>query len=205
MRWAWLPVVYLILGMPLPDYVYEKIALPLQNLAAAASGKLLTLFGADVKVDALRLDIVGMSGTHYPPVMVADACSGIRSMMAFIALAVAWAYITDRPWWQRLVLVLAGIPVMVACNILRVSLTCTMYVIDKPQFGQDLMHEFMGMALLIPALLLLMLLSKFLSSLFVEVEEEDSPGAQTGPGPGVPPTGGASQGGAEPKPAQERN
>jgi hypothetical protein len=57
-----------------------------------------------------------------------------------------------------------------------------MFVIDKPQFGEDFMHEFMGMALLVPALLLLMLLSKFLSILFVEVEEEaEAPAPAGGP------------------------
>jgi exosortase len=172
-RVAWLPVVYLILAMPLPDTTYEKIALPLQRLAAYSSGVLLKLFGTVIQVDSLRLNVVSRSGAHYPPLTVEEACSGIRSMMAFVALAVAWAYITDRPWWQRGLLVLAGLPILVACNILRVTLTATMYVIDQPQFGQKFMHEFMGMALLVPALLLLMLLSKFLSSLFVEVEEDE--------------------------------
>jgi exosortase len=172
MRLAWLPVVFLILGMPLSDSVYDGIALPLQGLAASASGALLRAFGASVSVDALRLSITGRSGTPYA-LTVAEACSGVRSMMAFVALSVAWAYITDRPWWQRLVLVLASIPVTVACNILRVTLTGTMYVIDKPEFGEKIIHELMGVALLVPALGLLMLLSKLLSSLFVEVDEED--------------------------------
>ena len=182
MRVAWLPVAYLILAMPLPPAVYDGIALPLQNLAAAASAKLLGFFGVVISVLELNLTVTSLSG-QVKTVTVAEACSGIRSMMAFVALAVAWAYITPRPWWHRLTLVLAGIPVMVACNILRVSLTCTMFVIDKPQFGEDLMHEFMGMALLVPAMGLLWLLSKFLSALFVDVEEEDSPPAGDGPEP----------------------
>jgi exosortase len=173
LRVVWLPIVYLILAMPLPDNIYDGIALPLQTLAATASGALLRIFGADIRVDALSLEVVGMSGVRYPPLTVAEACSGIRSMMAFVALSVAWAYMADRPWWHRLVLVLAGMPVMVACNILRVSMTATMYVIDKPEFGKELMHELMGVVLLIPALLLLMLLSKFLSSLYVDVEEDE--------------------------------
>jgi exosortase len=172
MRVVWMPVAYLILAMPLPDAVYEKIALPLQGLAASTAGQLLKLFGVNITVDALHMEIWSISGQKHE-LTVAEACSGIRSMMAFVALAVAWAYITDRPWWHRLVLVLAGFPVLIACNILRVSLTGTMFVIDQPGLGQDAMHELMGMILLIPALLLLMLLSKFLSSLFIEVEEEE--------------------------------
>jgi exosortase len=185
---VWPPIVYLLLGMPLPDTLYESIALPLQKLAAAASEAFLGLFGVNMKVDALRLSILSLSGkTHV--LTVAEACSGIRSMMAFVALAVAWAYITDRPWWHRLTLVLAGVPIMIACNILRVSLTATMFVIDQPAFGEQTMHELMGMALLVPALGLLMLLSKLLSSLFVEVEEEEEGAAAVAAGPSTPGAG----------------
>ncbi|HUT57251.1 MAG TPA: exosortase/archaeosortase family protein [Phycisphaerae bacterium] len=178
MKVAWLPVVYLVLAMPIPGTLYGRIALPLQMLAAKASGAMLHLFGVKIQVTSLRMDIVSMSGVAYPPLTVAEACSGVRSMMAFVALSVAWAYITDRPAWQRLVLILAGIPVMVACNILRVALTCTMYVFDQPEFGQDLMHEFMGMVLLIPAAGLLYLLSKLMQSLYVEEDEDQPPADQ---------------------------
>ncbi len=190
-RVAWVPIVYLILAMPLPDALYEKIALPLQSLAAAASAKLLGLFGVQITVDALHLQVVSLSGKSIP-LNVEEACSGIRSMMAFVALSVAWAYITDRPWWHRLALVLAGVPVMIACNILRVALTATMFVIDKRQFGEDLMHELMGMVLLIPAAGFLWLLSKLLSSLFVEVEEEEEEGKA--PSPGAPGAASAQEG-----------
>jgi hypothetical protein len=74
-------------------------------------------------------------------------------------------------------------PIMVCCNILRVTTTATMYVIDKPQFGQELMHELMGVVLLIPALLLLMGLGKFLSSLYVDVEDDEPGAPANGPAP----------------------
>lgn len=190
-RVAWVPVVYLILAMPLPDTLYDGIALPLQKLAAKSSEMILRLFGAKITVEALQLEIWSVTGQKHG-LTVAEACSGIRSMMAFVALSVAWAYITDRPGWQRLVLVLAGIPITVACNILRVTLTATAFVVDWPVFGQDLMHEFMGMALLVPAAALLWLLSKFLENLFVDVEEEDEK-------KGEAPAGAASGGPHPPK------
>ncbi len=181
MRVAWVPILYLVLAMPIPDALYNRIALPLQGLAARASGLLLNMFGASVTVTELNLDIIGQSGTQYA-VMVAEACSGMRSLMAFIALSVAMAYIEDKPRWQRVVLVLAGVPIAVVCNILRVALTGAMYAVDKPEFGSDLMHEFMGMALLVPAFLLLLGLGKIMQSLFVEEEEDDE---DTGYRPGM--------------------
>ena len=174
---TWVPIVYLVLAMPIPDRLYNEIALPLQMLAAKCSGALLHIFGVDITVRALSLEIVSRSGIQYPPLTVAEACSGVRSLMAFVALSVAIAYIDNKPWWHRVVFVLAGIPIAVACNILRVSLTCTMYVIDKPDLGQNLMHEMMGMALLVPALLLLLLLGWFLQRLFIDVDEDEQEGA----------------------------
>jgi len=103
--------------------------------------------------------------------------SWIRSLMAFVALSVALAYIEPRPIWQKIVLVLAGIPIAVACNILRVTLTGTMFVIDKPELGKDIMHEIMGMVLLVPALFLLLAILKLMQWLYIsEDEEEDQSG-----------------------------
>ena len=172
MRVAWVPVLYLVLAMPFPERLYQNIALPLQNFAAMMSTIMLQLFGVDISVNASQLDIVSISGAHHP-LTVAEACSGVRSLMAFISLSVAMAYIDDRPLWQRLVLIFSGVPIAIACNVLRVALTGMMFVLDRPDLGQDFMHEFMGMALLIPALLLLLLLSKLMNSVYLDEEYED--------------------------------
>jgi exosortase len=174
MRVAWVPILYLSLAMPIPARLYERIAIPLQGLAASASGYLLRTFGASVRVTALNLQITSISG-HTHGVMVAEACSGVRSLLAFVALGVAMAFIERRPAWQRGVLILAGVPIAVVCNILRVALTGAMYVFDLPELGHSFMHEFMGMALLVPALLLLLLLSRLMRSLFIEEEVDESP------------------------------
>ena len=187
MRVAWVPIVYLALAMPISDSLYGAIAMPLQLLAAKTSGGLLHLFGVTVDVDALNLQITSGAGKVYP-VEVAEACSGVRSLMAFVALSVAWAYINDRPWWHRVVLILAGLPIMVACNILRVTLTGAMFAHDWPELGNGTMHEMMGMILLIPALGLLWLLSRLMQALFVDVEEPSD----------SPPDAGATPGGVRP-------
>lgn len=172
MRVAWVPIVYLALAMPIPQILYGQIAVPLQGLAATSSGFLLRLFGVEISVTVLNLRITSISGEVYG-LTVAEACSGVRSLMAFVALSVAMAYVEDRPNWQRLVLVLAGVPIAVVCNILRVTLTSAMYVHDRPELGTDFMHEFMGIVLLIPALLLLVLLSRLMRSVYIEEDVED--------------------------------
>ena len=169
---AWLPIVYFLLAIPIPEILYTRIAVPLQELAAKCSGGILDLVGVEIEVTASALSIVSRGGVEHT-LTVAEACSGVRSLMAFVALSVAMAYIEDRPFWQRMVMVFASVPIAVACNIIRVTMTCTMYVIDKPELGQDFMHTFMGLVLLAPALLLLILLGWLMRGLYVDVEEED--------------------------------
>ncbi|MFP4053427.1 MAG: exosortase/archaeosortase family protein [Phycisphaerae bacterium] len=172
-RLTWLPIVYLVLALPIPDTLYNRIALPLQNGAAFVSAAFLTGIGVDLQAQASQLMIKSYSGTWYP-VTVAEACSGVRSLMAFVALGVALAYLTDRPLWQRVFLLAIIIPVTVFMNMIRVTITCYMYVIDRPELGQKFMHTFLGMVMLIPAALVLWGFAKLLDALFVEEEAEEA-------------------------------
>jgi exosortase len=175
MKLVWLPVVYLVLAIPVNDRVYTFISLPLQNIAADASAAFLSAIGVTLKHTASQLTILSNGGNWYP-VTVAEACSGVRSLMAFIALGVALAYLADRPVWQRVVLLAMIIPVVVLTNMVRVTITCYMYVIDRPELGQKFMHTFLGMLMLIPAGLVLWGLAKLMDALFVEedIDETDS-------------------------------
>ncbi|MCJ7545169.1 MAG: exosortase/archaeosortase family protein [Phycisphaerae bacterium] len=179
MRIAWLPILYLVLAMPIPEILYVKISLPLQNFAARGATTFLQLCGVEMGVTASRLDVVSRSGAENS-LTVAEACSGIRSLIAYIALGVAWAYLEYRPIWQRLVLVAAAVPIAIFLNVARVAITCTMYVIDKPELGRDFMHEVAGMVMLAPALVLFWLLSWVLRSLVIEVDEDAPPAAASG-------------------------
>ncbi|MBL7133730.1 MAG: exosortase/archaeosortase family protein [Phycisphaerae bacterium] len=179
LRVVWLPILFLAFAMPLSGALYEQIALPLQNLAAAASGAILKLCGVKITVKQSALQLMSVSGV-IRDLTVAEACSGVRMLVAFMALGVAMAYLDDKPIWQRVTLVLMGVPIAVASNVLRVVITSTAYVQDRPEFGQDFMHSFTGMLMLIPALLMLWGLNWLLQSLFVADEEDDRDGHERG-------------------------
>ena len=166
------PIFFLALAMPLPDRLYQMFSLPMQDFAAKASTALLRVFGAQIEVRASFMQVTSISGKVHP-LLVAEACSGMRSLMAFIALGVAMAYVERRPFWQRLAIMFAGVPIALVVNILRVAATSTMFIIDKKELGEDFMHTAMGMLLLIPALLLLFLFSRVLNGIYEEVDEED--------------------------------
>ena len=175
-RVTWLPMLFLVLAMPLPPMLYQGIAVPLQELAARCSVAILRILGVEISITASNLTITSLSGARNS-LTVAEACSGVRSLMAFVALGVAWAYLEDRPIWQRVVLVLSAVPIAILCNVLRVAITCSMYVLDRSELGQSFMHKFTGMLMLGPALLMFWGLSELLRGFFVEVEvPQDEPG-----------------------------
>ena len=182
MQLTWLPILFLAFAFPIPDLIYGAVSVPLQNLAAAGSAAILKVFGVTIQVLASRLQVLSVSG-RWHSLTVAEACSGMKLLTAFLALSVAWAYLENRPVWQRIVLVAAGIPIAILCNVIRVAITATMFVFDKPDLGQDFMHEFTGMLMLVPAMVFIWLLGKLLQSIFVEVaEEETSNGADVAGG-----------------------
>jgi len=173
LRLTWLPILFLAFALPIPDIYYGRIALPLQNLAAAFSANIMRIFGVEIDVAASKLSLLSVSGERYP-LAVEEACSGIHLLTAFVALSVCMAYLSERPVWQRVVLVLLGIPVAIACNVLRVTITCTMFYLDLPELGQKFMHAVTGLVMLVPALGMLWLAGWVLNNLFVEVEEDEA-------------------------------
>jgi exosortase len=174
LRLTWLPILYLGLAMPIPGYLYAKVSVPLQEVAALGSALILRLFGVEIEVTHSHLKILTQSQI-WRDLTVAEACSGVRSLMAYVALGVAWAYLEERPLWQRVVLVAAIVPVAILCNVIRVAITCATYVFDRPELGQKFMHSFTGMVMLIPAVLMFLALSWLLKSLFVDVEPPEGP------------------------------
>lgn len=182
MRVAWLPIVFLIFALPIPELLYARFSLPLQNIAAKGAVVIVRLLGVDISNNASALHMSSQSGIPRD-LTVAEACSGMRLLMAFLALGVATAYLDYKPLWQRVILVGAAIPIAVFCNTLRVSITCWMYYIDKPELGQNFMHYFTGVLMLAPALGMLWVLSWLLKQTLVDVEEdEDSSAPPAGQG-----------------------
>lgn len=112
----WIPVLYLGLMIPWDAKYYEQIALPLQTLAAAATEKILMLLG--MAVDRRVNDLELSSGK----ITVAEACSGLHLLFAFVALGVMMAFIYRRPLWERVIIMASSVPIAVFCNMIRVTL-----------------------------------------------------------------------------------
>lgn len=168
-RYAWLPVLFLFFAVPLPERYYFQATLPLRLLAANVAAALLGLVnGLETTVNGVVVSVVYKGQALKPDLDVAEACSGMRLLMAFLALGVAMAYIHYRPIWQRLVLLASTIPIAILCNIVRVTVTGFIFIFIGNQYTQGVYHDMLGLAMLPLAFGLYGLLAWFMAALFVK-------------------------------------
>ena len=168
-KYIWLPIVFLIFAIPLPTRIYNDLTIPMQNLASAAAAQLLNLVrGLDAEASGTIINVKYKGVKLEPGLDVAEACSGMRLLMAFLALGVAMAYLHYRPIWQRLVLLVSTMPIAIFCNIIRVTITGFIYVLWDPMYAQGIYHDMLGMLMLPLAFGLYGLLAWFMSNLFVD-------------------------------------
>jgi exosortase len=168
-KYTWLPITYLIFAIPLPTRVYEDMTIPMRQFAAVVASQVLNLVkGLEATSNGVMIDVVYKGVKLEPALDVAEACSGMRLLMAFLALGVAMAYLHYRPIWQRLVLLASTVPIAILCNVVRVTITGFIYVLWDPKYAQGIYHDGLGLLMLPLAFGLYGLLAWFMSNLMVD-------------------------------------
>ncbi|MDY0270375.1 exosortase A [Trichloromonas sp.] len=151
-----LPVGFLLFMVPLPYIVYDAMAFPLKLLVAKFSVAALKFMGIAV----LREGNIIM----FPQTVleVADACSGLRSLMSLLALAVAYAVFSQKSHLMRVIMVLSAVPIAIATNMFRVIVTGVLAQYYGAAAAEGFFHEFAGLAVFALAMVLLFLLGALL-------------------------------------------
>jgi exosortase len=128
----------LLLAIPLPAVVFNQITFPLQIRASEFASEILPVFNVPVLRDGNIIQLPAM------PLEVAEACSGIRSLMSLFTVAVIYGYFLERKTWQRWVLALSALPIAVTANVTRIVGTglCVQYW--DPVKAMGFFHEFQG-------------------------------------------------------------
>jgi exosortase len=128
----------LLLAIPLPTILFNQITFPLQLLASHFASILLPLAGVPVLQEGNIIQLPAM------PLEVAEACSGIRSLMSLFTVAVIYGYFLERATWRRVVLAISALPIAVAANVARIVGTglCVQYW--DPDKALGFFHEFSG-------------------------------------------------------------
>jgi exosortase len=148
MKYLLFPIGYLVFAVTLPDMVMSDITFRLRQLAATGGYVLLQVMGTDAELKGSTLDITNSSGVH-TPLDVADACSGMSMVIAFLALGAAMALAGLKEWWQRVVLVMLAVPVALVLNVLRIGVL-GLAVQVNPDFASGEAHMLIGTLLLVP-------------------------------------------------------
>ena len=139
----WLPVVLLALSIPLPELIRSAIALPLQFRASALGTALLEWRHVPVE---LKGNIIQLPGHR---LFVTEACSGLRSLTALLALAMLIGGIWMRHPLTRATLLAIAIPIAILLNGIRVFLTGFLVFFVDPKLGEGFMHMTEGWLLFV--------------------------------------------------------
>ncbi|MDD4892117.1 MAG: exosortase/archaeosortase family protein, partial [Phycisphaerae bacterium] len=187
-RAVWFPLAFIGFGIRIGGVAYNKMSGTLQVIAAHCSTLILKLLRINADIEGVIIDVFTRSGQQYP-MQVAEACSGMRILMAFMALGSLIAYVVRRPWWHRLILVLAILPIAVLSNVVRVTGMGILYYFDKKEWATGFAHTLEGMLMLPLAFLMFWLLHWVLCKLVIEVPgpEQDGEDAHGAPANDSPP------------------
>jgi exosortase len=159
------PLAFLVLMIPIPSIVFNQITFPLQLLASRVAAGVLPLLGVPVLREGNVIVLPSM------PLEVADACSGIRSLMSLGTLAIIYGYLMDRRVIMRVVLALASVPIAVAANSLRIVGTGLLVQYWDPEKAEGFFHAGWGWIIFVISLTALYLLHRLLLVIWPEKGE----------------------------------
>lgn len=154
LRWLWFPFAFTcIFGQTISEVLLNKVTFQMQDIAAYGAHFLLVVIGTEVDRSGNTL-IVWSDGVAHP-LNVAEACSGMRMLVAFLALGVFLAYTNLQRPWQRVLLVILGVPIAIVVNMVRVASMGILTQFDQ-NFVDGEFHELVGIVWMLPALFLYM-------------------------------------------------
>jgi len=156
LRLTALPIAFLLFMVPLPYIVYDALAFPLKLFVTKYSVMSLKLMGVTVVREG---NIIMFPQTVFE---VADACSGLRSLVSLLALAVTMAFLTQQGTVKRTILIISALPIAIATNMFRVIATGVLAQFYGAKAAEGFFHEFAGMAVFALAMVLLIAVSVLL-------------------------------------------
>jgi exosortase len=162
MRAIFFPWIFLLFMVPIPAIVLNQITFPLQLLASKAAAVTLPLMGVPVLREGNVIQLPAMA------LEVAEACSGIRSLMSLATLAIIYGYLMEPRLSVRVILALASVPIAVLANSLRIIGTGLLVQYWDPDKAQGFFHTFSGWLIFVVSLIMLFILHRALQWLWPE-------------------------------------
>ncbi len=158
-REIWFAFFFLIFMIPVPYIIYYTATFPLQLLGSKVAAGVLSVIG----IPYFRQGNIIHLPDNYS-LEVAEACSGLRSLVTLIALGALLAYLTQNVKWKALLLFVAAVPIAIAANIFRICVTAVgAYGISR-EIAEDFIHELSGTIVFLFSLVCLLILSSLLKA-----------------------------------------
>lgn len=152
------PLALLLLTIPVPSILFNQVAFPLQLIASHLGESLLALTGIPVLREGNVITLA------HARLEVAEACSGIRSLMSLVALAVIYGYFSDNRAWLRVALAAVAIPVAILVNGLRIAGTGVLAQVFGIETAEGFFHAFSGWLMFLAAFMLLVAVHRILAA-----------------------------------------
>jgi exosortase len=143
------PWAFLFLMVPIPTILMNQITLPLQFMASNLAATLLRAAGVPVLREGNVIQLPTMS------LEVVEACSGIRSLVSLITLAIVYSYFLEKNKAIRVLLVVSAVPIAIAANGLRIMGTGLAGIYWSPDKAEGFFHDFSGWVIFVLSLLML--------------------------------------------------
>lgn len=169
------PFVLVLLSIPIPQIVFNKIAFPLQIWASQAAVWGIRLFEVPTVRKGNVIDILPRGAQQVISLEVVEACSGIRSLMTLVTLALilAWftrekrhdasagwkVYFKSFDFWRTIILMMAAVPIAVLTNAARVTATGYFTYTHGKRATDGAWHDASGWLVYVVALILLILVN----------------------------------------------
>jgi exosortase len=161
--WGWpamrtlaFPVAFLLLMIPIPAIIFNQIAFPLQLLASRVGEATLSTVGIPVLREG---NIIYLAHTTLE---VAEACSGIRSLVSLLTLGIVYGYFTDARLGIRLAIALSAVPIAIIANGARVAGTGIAAHYYGASAAEGFFHTFSGWLVFVVAFLMMFAVARLL-------------------------------------------
>ena len=162
------PWAFLALMIPIPTIIFNQITFPLQILASKLASWTLPIFGVPVLREGNVIQLPSMA------LEVAEACSGIRSLLSLVTLAIIYGYLLSDSVRMRVLLAIAAVPIAVAANSLRIVGTGVLVQYWDPNKAEGFFHAFSGLLIFVVSLGMLFVLHKIVEQVWPDRRRETS-------------------------------
>ncbi len=157
---SWFEFFFLVFMIPIPYVIYYAVSFPLQVHTTKIAVDALNFIG----MGAIRQgNIIHISGHSLE---VAEACSGIRSLVALLALGAIYAHTSQKRFAAQLILFVSTVPIAVVGNAFRVFASSLLVRAGTDKITEEPLHSIMGLSVFVAAFVLLFMVGFILRKIF---------------------------------------